>query len=499
MPKKQIKTILILSGRSPHASATLKHYLTAFTDYHVHIIMETPPFWAKFWKFARNRYKRFGLLSVLDAFSFVAVQRLFEAARGIKRPGANYFEVSDINNERCVREITRLAPDIVILNICSLVSEKTISQIDCEMINVHNGITPRYRGAGNIWALAEDNPDLIGVTLHYVDAGIDTGKIISQRLLDPVKNHMRFDDIDREAFLAGARMAVAYVSGSPAAIKPDRRPLLDRFYPAAGLSTWLRARLRYRRRLLLGLNGNEYDQAWHEQFEKLSTTDGLSDAQRLMWQDDSTVAPRDKQVLELLNKYRRSNWNILDLGCGDGRYAKYIGSGYVGCDYSEGAMSLGENNPGTFVLAPADRLPFDDGSFDATIAVGLLQHLYSAQKVIDEMVRVTSIGGIIIINTLRMPFAIELAGFALLRPSLGNIKLALAVFLRRFSSSSGVAKRYRAKEIVQMLGARGHMVTTRYDGVLGTRFLARELSVVCRRTATRRDLERVGLTSASGR
>ncbi|MGH9295027.1 MAG: formyltransferase family protein, partial [Acidimicrobiales bacterium] len=42
-------------------------------------------------------------------------------------------------------------------------------------------ITPRYRGAhGGYWALVEGRRDLVGSTLHRVDAGIDTGEVLSQ-------------------------------------------------------------------------------------------------------------------------------------------------------------------------------------------------------------------------------------------------------------------------------------------------------------------------------
>ena len=48
------------------------------------------------------------------------------------------------------------------------------------------GITPLYRGVhGAYWALAEGRRDLCGVTVHRVDAGIDTGEVLAQVLIDP--------------------------------------------------------------------------------------------------------------------------------------------------------------------------------------------------------------------------------------------------------------------------------------------------------------------------
>ena len=53
-------------------------------------------------------------------------------------------------------------------------------------INTHQGITPQYRGShGAYWALHEDDRNHCGVTVHLVDAGIDTGNIIGQAMTEP--------------------------------------------------------------------------------------------------------------------------------------------------------------------------------------------------------------------------------------------------------------------------------------------------------------------------
>jgi len=48
-------------------------------------------------------------------------------------------------------------------------------------INIHTGITPEYRSADPIfWALYRGEPEKVGVTIHYIDRGIDTGPIVHQ-------------------------------------------------------------------------------------------------------------------------------------------------------------------------------------------------------------------------------------------------------------------------------------------------------------------------------
>jgi methionyl-tRNA formyltransferase len=48
------------------------------------------------------------------------------------------------------------------------------------MVNLHGGLSPEYRGSDcTFWALFNREPEKIGCTLHYIDTGIDTGKLIA--------------------------------------------------------------------------------------------------------------------------------------------------------------------------------------------------------------------------------------------------------------------------------------------------------------------------------
>ena len=46
-------------------------------------------------------------------------------------------------------------------------------------INIHAGISPYYRGADcNFWALYDDNPHLVGSTIHLLSKGLDSGPML---------------------------------------------------------------------------------------------------------------------------------------------------------------------------------------------------------------------------------------------------------------------------------------------------------------------------------
>lgn len=51
--------------------------------------------------------------------------------------------------------------------------------INKNAINIHMGVSPYYRGTDcNFWALYDDNPHLVGATIHLLSKGLDNGPIL---------------------------------------------------------------------------------------------------------------------------------------------------------------------------------------------------------------------------------------------------------------------------------------------------------------------------------
>ncbi len=105
-----------------------------------------------------------------------------------KLPDEKVNFVTSVNSTNTIKLLKYLKPDIVIVNGTRIISKKVLSAVDCKFINTHAGITPKYRGVhGTYWALVNDDIKNSGVTVHFVDAGIDTGNIINQALVVPTK------------------------------------------------------------------------------------------------------------------------------------------------------------------------------------------------------------------------------------------------------------------------------------------------------------------------
>lgn len=51
--------------------------------------------------------------------------------------------------------------------------------IEKKAINIHMGISPYYRGTDcNFWALYDNNPHLVGATIHILSKGVDSGEML---------------------------------------------------------------------------------------------------------------------------------------------------------------------------------------------------------------------------------------------------------------------------------------------------------------------------------
>lgn len=86
-----------------------------------------------------------------------------------------------INDENIVGDIKRLNPDLLVCYGSSLIKSRLIDDYNGRFLNVHLGLSPYYRGSGtNVWPLIKGEPNMVGATFMYLDAGIDTGKIIHQ-------------------------------------------------------------------------------------------------------------------------------------------------------------------------------------------------------------------------------------------------------------------------------------------------------------------------------
>lgn len=88
----------------------------------------------------------------------------------------------DPNSPESLAWLTERRPDLVVVFGGKLLAEPWFQMPPMGAINFHYGITPDYRGAESVtWAAYHENWSRIGATIHRIDAGVDTGTVISQQ------------------------------------------------------------------------------------------------------------------------------------------------------------------------------------------------------------------------------------------------------------------------------------------------------------------------------
>ncbi len=88
--------------------------------------------------------------------------------------------VPHVNHPDTLALVDRLQPDLIMVFGTSLIRGDLLGRGRLGMVNLHGGLSPEYRGADcTFWALYNGEPEKVGCTIHYIDAGIDTGGLIA--------------------------------------------------------------------------------------------------------------------------------------------------------------------------------------------------------------------------------------------------------------------------------------------------------------------------------
>jgi folate-dependent phosphoribosylglycinamide formyltransferase PurN len=87
-----------------------------------------------------------------------------------------------ISNPRLKTGLRDVSPDLMILLGADIVPAEVAAVPREGTINPHYGLLPGYRGMNVAeWSIRNDDP--VGVTVHFVDSGIDTGAIAARRAI----------------------------------------------------------------------------------------------------------------------------------------------------------------------------------------------------------------------------------------------------------------------------------------------------------------------------
>ena len=152
---------------------------------------------SKFSLFSR-RSKKIGLLKTIGQVAFILFSKLLYIKSKSKLaalkdklgldsstiPSELICYRENINHKKVISKLRSLNPDLIFVNGTRIISSDLIRAIPVRFVNIHVGITPNYRGVhGGYWALASNDKERCGVTVHIVDEGIDTGEVLYQKII----------------------------------------------------------------------------------------------------------------------------------------------------------------------------------------------------------------------------------------------------------------------------------------------------------------------------
>ena len=128
-------------------------------------------------------------------------------------PGLTVIRVCDINAPDALEAVQRAKPKLVFVYGTRLIRRAMREHVPVPFVNLHWGWSPDYRAEGIVSALAREGPRALGVTVHLLDDGIDSGNILYQArpTVDPLDNFyslgLKLTRLGTELFL---RVADAY-------------------------------------------------------------------------------------------------------------------------------------------------------------------------------------------------------------------------------------------------------------------------------------------------
>lgn len=118
-----------------------------------------------------------------------------------------------IKDPKAIDEIRALAPDVIVVIAYGQILPRAVLEIPkIACLNLHASLLPRWRGAAPIQAAIAAGDRETGITVMFMDEGLDTGDILLQRKIDIAPNetgdslHDRLAEIAPNALLDALKM-----------------------------------------------------------------------------------------------------------------------------------------------------------------------------------------------------------------------------------------------------------------------------------------------------
>ena len=126
------------------------------------------------------------------------------------------LQPAKIKDPKTIEEIRGLTPDVIVVVAYGQILPRDVLEVPrLGCLNLHASLLPRWRGAAPIQAAIAAGDCETGITVMYMDEGLDTGDILLQRGVEIMPNdtggslHDRLAQIAPESLLESLRLLAA--------------------------------------------------------------------------------------------------------------------------------------------------------------------------------------------------------------------------------------------------------------------------------------------------
>ncbi len=134
-----------------------------------------------------------------------------------------------IKHEEAVTQIRELAPEIIVVMAYGQIVPPSVLQIPrVACLNLHASLLPRHRGAAPIQAAILSGDQQTGITVMYMDEGLDTGDTLLEKRIDIAPDETGSSLHDRLAQIAATSVAGSLIQTSAGISPPPSTGLVRR-------------------------------------------------------------------------------------------------------------------------------------------------------------------------------------------------------------------------------------------------------------------------------
>lgn len=137
-----------------------------------------------------------------------------------KSLGIPVFDIKTANNKAFQEELRKLKPDVIINQSQSIIRKDLLEIPTIGVLSRHNALLPKNRGRLTpFWVLLKKEK-YTGVSIHFVDEGIDAGDIIIQEKY-PIEKRDTFNSLVRKNYKIAPKAMIAVLELGNTAFIPN--------------------------------------------------------------------------------------------------------------------------------------------------------------------------------------------------------------------------------------------------------------------------------------